>query len=439
MNIVRTIGVIISLCLYGQTNGQKVEDFFKKYAGEIPAKVHYANAANPKNIVLRGVDPTKGIIYAKIEGLGALELELRSLSKQNISYFEFTPWRDPRYAVVNPLLSPQQLAQAKIQKKEKIYLGQVIAQLENENYQLPFVNVLRPTMYKLMLFMSISPQNFPIHGKCLTYVKSLIELEQFGEAFYLLSRLNLSQLDDFGYREFSEAALDLTGKMIRANPKSAKVSLALLRRVNIRDDSGDHEAYLRLADSLRNQGLFTEAIAEYGRLGPLVNKSTASPYKSILRVWPVYCYIKNYELYSKAAAKDKRYNQYASKYFNAALQGLKALDEDPPARQSNEFSLYKLVRALVRVQYARRTEAMGDQEKAEEYYRQSVLEVTEGIVSARVGLDWLPESLLMAGDAYEKLKQYEAAKNVYQQVTRFFPSSKWDSKCRKRLEALPSS
>ena len=429
----------VLFCILVQASGQKAEDFFKKYAGEIDAKVHYANASNPKNIVLRGVDPKKGIIYAKIEGLGALELELRNLKKQNIKAFEFTSWKDPKYSVINPLLSPEQLAKAKIQKREKVYLGQIMNQLENENYQLPLVNAVRPTMYKLMLFMSISPQNFPIHGKCLTYVKSLIELEEFGEAFYLLSRLNLSQLDEFGYREFSEAALDLTGKMIRSNPKSAKVSLALLRRVNIRDDSGDHESYLRLADSLRKQGLYNEAIAEYGRLAPLVNKSSSSPYKTILRLWPVYCYVKNYELYSKAAAKDKRYNEYASKYFNAALQGLKSLDESPPVRQSNEFSLYKLLRALVRVQYARRTEALGEQEKAEEFYRQSVLEVTEGIVSARVGLDWLPESLLMAGDAYEKLKQYEAAKNVYQQVTRFFPSSKWDTQCRKRLESLPSS
>ena len=41
--------------------------------------------------------------------------------------------------------------------------------------------------------------------------------------------------------------------------------------------------------------------------------------------------------------------------------------------------------------------------KSDEYYRQSVLEITEGIVNARVGLEWLPESLMMAADAYEKL------------------------------------
>jgi len=42
----------------------------------------------------------------------------------------------------------------------------------------------------------------------------------------------------------------------------------------------------------------------------------------------------------------------------------------------------------------------------------------------------------MAGDAYEKLEQLEAAKNVYEQVTRFFPGSKWEATSRKRMEAL---
>ena len=94
------------------------------------------------------------------------------------------------------------------------------------------------------------------------------------------------------------------------------------------------------------------------------------------------------------------------------------------------------IRDRVRVQYARRFEASGDDIKAAEFYRQSVEEVTEGIVLARVGLEWLPECLLMAGDAYEKLQQVEAAKNVYEQLTRFFPNSKWETLSRKRLEAL---
>jgi hypothetical protein len=84
--------------------------------------------------------------------------------------------------------------------------------------------------------------------------KGLLGMEQYNEAFYLLSRLNLSRLDGYGYRDFSEAALELCGKMIISNPDSAKASRALLQRISIRDNSADHASYLRLADSLRQQG-----------------------------------------------------------------------------------------------------------------------------------------------------------------------------------------
>jgi TolA-binding protein len=146
-----------------------------------------------------------------------------------------------------------------------------------------------------------------------------------------------------------------------------------------------------------------------------------------------------YELYAPHAASNPQYAAAASKSFNTAAQGLKKLDENPPKRQTNEYSLYKLLRALLRIQYAKRYEAQGSKEQAAEYYRQSVLEVTEGIVMARVGLDWLPESLLMAGGAYEKLNLNEAARNVYRQVGIFYKDSNWAAESKKRIAALPPS
>jgi hypothetical protein len=63
--------------------------------------------------------------------------------------------------------------------------------------------------------------------------------------------------------------------------------------------------------------------------------------------------MKLYEGLCSAAAKDKRYAAAAGKMFNSAVQGLKKLDDQPPARNTNEYSLYKLLRSLLRVQYAR--------------------------------------------------------------------------------------
>jgi hypothetical protein len=44
---------------------------------------------------------------------------------------------------------------------------------------------------------------------------------------------------------------------------------------------------------------------------------------------------------------------------------------------------------------------------------------------------------MMAGDAYEKLKLNEAARNVYKQVNIFYKSTKWESLSEKKLNALP--
>lgn len=388
------------------------EDYFKKYAGKIPVKVKYLKSAVNKPMNLLGIDAARGIVYAEMEGSGRLELELRQLQRQNIEKFEFS-WS----------------------RNAKTYLNY----LANEQYDPRILTALRPEVYKVMLFLDMPFQYLAIHDDCLTYVKGLLGMEQFNEAFYLLSRLNLARLDEYGYRDFSEAALELCGKMIAANPNSAKASQALLKRISIRDNSSDHASYLRLADSMRSQGLYAEAIAEYTRLSPIVAKDPNSPYNKILEIWPVYCYVKLYEIYAPAAAKDKRYAEAAGKMFNSAVQGLKKLDEEPPSRNTNEYSLYKLLRSLIRVQYARQYEARGDEMKSADYYRQSVLEVTEGIVNARIGLDWLPESLMMAGDAYEKLELQEAAKNVYNQVQVFFPKTKWEKISTERLANLPQT
>ena len=386
---------------------QQSPDYFKVHAGELPVKAFYGLKAQPMS--LQQIDPKKGIIYCK-QGGGNIQLELRSLDRQNIKGFVFDWPRNERQAMMN---------------------------LVNEQYDERFLAAVRPVIYKLMRYLEIPNQYFPIHGDCLGYVNALLGMEKFDEAFYVLARINLVKLDEFGFREFSEASLDLAGKMIIADPKSAKTARALLQRVQIRDDSGDHASYLRLANSLKDQGLYTEAISEYARLGPIVRNSVGSPYKTILELWPIYCYIKLYESYMQFAARDKRYATAANKMFNTALQTIKKIDENPPPRQSNEYSLYKLIRSLIRVQYARQYEAASDNAKSADFYRQSVLEVTEGIVNARVGLEWLPESLIMAAEAYENLELNDAARNVYKQVKIFYKSTKWEKISDQKLAGLP--
>ena len=393
----------VSSSLFGQ-------DYFKTYASPngLSVKVYFLNNPKPMQSQLLNVDDTKGTIKTSQS-----EYNLRELKTRNkIDRFEY---------------------QFPIQAQKDL------KKLANEQYDLQTLEDVRPVMYKVFPFHEINPEFLPIHDNCLIYVQALIAMEQFNEALSLLYKLNLKRLDDYEYREFSEAALDLAGKMIATNPKAAPHVRVLLAKVNIRNNGADHEAYKELCDTLRQKKLYQYAIEAYVRLGANLQKTPNSPIRKVVGIWPLYCHLKMYELYAPHAASNPQYATAASKAFNTADQGLKKLDEDPPKRQTNEYSLYKLLRALVRVQYARRYEAQGNKERAEHYYRESVLEVTEGIVMARVGLDWLPESLLMAGSAYEKLNLNEAANNVYKQVSIFYKDSAWATESKKRMAALPPS
>jgi hypothetical protein len=406
LNILRVLPALSTLGTFGLSG----QDYFKKYAPKdgLPVKVYYVNNPKPMETRLLKVDDTKGILKTTQSEYSLRELKTRN----NIDRFVYT-------------FPPQTLQHLKF--------------LTNEQYDDRLLDAIRPVIYKIFPFHEINPEFFSIHDNCLIYVRALIGMEQFNEAFTLLYKLNLKRLDDFKYREFSDAGLELAGKMIAANPKSANHVRTLLTKINIRNNGADQEAYLKLCDSLRRNKLFPNAIEAYTRLGANLQNASNSPLKGIVAIWPIYCHLKLYEAYAPHAASNPQYAKAASQAFNTAAQGLKKLDETPPKRQTNEYSLYKLLRALLRVQYAKRYEAQGDKAKAAEYYRHSVLEVTEGIVMARVGLDWLPESLLMAGGAYEKLNLNDAARNVYGQINIFYKDSAWATESKKRIAALPPS
>ena len=74
--------------------------------------------------------------------------------------------------------------------------------------------------------------------------------------FIYFSRINLNKLDGFGYRDFSEAALDLVGRMIRPTQSLQRLPVHFFRELLYVDNSADHASYLKLRDSLRAQGLY---------------------------------------------------------------------------------------------------------------------------------------------------------------------------------------
>ncbi len=193
------------------------QDYFKTYANPqgLPVKMYFIKVVPGKpdfrKTQLLRVDDTKGTIKLS-EG----DFLLRDLEKQNIKRFEY---EFPRQTLEN------------------------LKKLADEQYDDPKVlAAVRPVMYRVLPFHEINPEFFPIHDNCLIYVQALIAMEQYNEALSLLYKLNLKRLDDYEYREFSEAALDLAGKMIATNPKAAPHVRVLLAKVNIRNNGADHEA-----------------------------------------------------------------------------------------------------------------------------------------------------------------------------------------------------
>ena len=77
------------LCFVLVTSSLFSEDYFRKYTGSIPVKVHYLKSTSTRAMELRGLDTQKGIVYAKMDGGGTIEMELRDLRRQNIDRFEF--------------------------------------------------------------------------------------------------------------------------------------------------------------------------------------------------------------------------------------------------------------------------------------------------------------------------------------------------------------
>ena len=150
-------------------------------------------------------DETKGVIKTTQWEYSLGELKTRN----NIDRFVYT-------------VAPQTLQQLKF--------------LSDEQYEPRLLDAIRPVIYQIFPFHEINPEFLSIHDNCLIYVRALIGMAQFNEALTLIYKLNLKRLDDFEYREFSDSALELAGKMIAANPKSANHVRTLLTKINIRNN-----------------------------------------------------------------------------------------------------------------------------------------------------------------------------------------------------------
>ena len=443
------LAVIGFLCAGSSVLGQQV-DYFKQYGSKsVPVVKQWQGKG--ENLELIGIDPKLGRISCRFPGgRGEVDYQLRGLERQ-VRTFDYIWPKTTRMA---------------------LYYA------SDERYDLITKEVLdsiRPVMYPLFPYLAIPNKHFQIHEQCLTFIKLLIQKKLYSEALIILRYINLASLDRAGYREFSDVALSLVAQVIASDPRYVQYALALLDKVQVRPNNGDDlEALLNLGNALRKNAekssrakQFKQELHQYHYANQVYNRLKSesaglrdlSPVKQQARLWPIYCLYKMH----KAAARntDEASRKYAATQMNSFKVQLDELDGKPPSRSSNEFSLYKLLRAFSDMQDAREATIQSraafaqknaakaaEDEEAEakasleyerhesnrkEKFENAIKEVTEGIVSSRVGLDWLPEALLMAAVGYESIQAKESADNIYRQMQVFYKDTHWAVYANKKL------
>lgn len=475
-------GIFAVVPLLGQQSNP-----FEKFGSKVPVQV--AVGTSTKKMELIKIDPRLGKIYCNLVGVGQVNYELSLLGEPGQPKgFQYT-W-------------PKDVVQALSLAADEQY------------HRIPdtfIAQKMKPVMYPMLHYLEMPNRFFNIHEQCLTYAKLLIAKENYGDALIILNSINLNALEKAGYREFANMALGLIAKVITANlgARYEDFALKLFTKINLRANNGnDHEVCLRLGDSLREnaqkatrerkkithpsnlggrrrvltsadeikkaQILLSREIKQYdsankvyNRLSTIIAPLPNSPIKERARLWPIYCYYNLYGAYDEYAAVDPSkaksksalaWKARGKNYRTNADSFLSEIDKKPPARLSNEYSLYKLLRANKSTIYGNGYSAVAltvegqkakdYQTKAVQYYNEAVTEVTEGIVSSRVGLAWLPEALLIAASGYENLSKSaassakgsptekeqkakeqkahkEAAQNIYRQMQVFYKGQEW--------------
>lgn len=443
---------LVGFLITGSQAVAQQRNYWKEYGNKaVPVEKQWGGRSEKMDLV--GIDPKLGKISCRFPGGGGeVEYLLRGLERQ-VKTFDYI-W---------PKIARQALYYAN-EEQYDILTEDVLAQL-------------RPVMYPLLRYLEIPNKHFKIHEECLTFIKLLIEKKLYSEALPILRTINLASLDRAGYREFSDVTLALVAKSISANPAYAEYAISLLANVQVRPGNGDDlEALLNLGDALRkNAGASSRAknvkleLQQYGYANQVYSRlkeeattlPPSSPVRQQSRLWPVYCYYKMYKAISPY--KDEKSQKYAKTCLDAFDVQLDELNAKPPDRASNEFSLYKLLRAfsnmhkarvatiesrktldLVKAAQAAEDEdalekAKADHERhkndSKEEFENAIKEVTEGIVSSRVGLDWLPEALLMAAVGYESIQAKESADNIYRQMEVFYKDTHWAAYAIKKLSS----
>lgn len=255
------------------------------------------------------------------------------------------------------------------------------------------VEEMREEAYPLMQYITIPTGNINIHQYIERFAYALTNSpENVSEAVAFFNNINLNELPPV----YSQYALQLVDKLVE--DKKDKAALALLDKLPLKGDSSLLPTILKFANQLRKDGNIEQALFLYQRIQQVEGTIEAD----LAQLWIAYC---NVELDRIETAR-------------LFLEQAGELEPSAPG-----FGLASLIRGNIAIVYEQPTEAM----KA----------ISRGVVYTDVSDDWAPELIFKAGSLYEQFKKPDTAREIYDEIMLFYPSTVWAEKSKVQLEGLP--
>ncbi len=255
------------------------------------------------------------------------------------------------------------------------------------------LTILRPEVYPLVKFAEV-PETFrQLHVPVQKLLNTLIRAQQYEEATDLIERIPLDKVSV----EYSVFALQLINGYIAMGDYEAATALA--NRVPLDSNYAKNiSPVMDIAAKLRNAEQYEAAIPLYRSVREVVPAAT----KANLDMWLAYSLV-------------------LANRLNEAVPIIDALNEPEPKERL--FSLYKLLQ--------------GSLEYRKENYPVALDTLTRGFVRAQTSYSWVPEMLYLIGDCYKRSGEFEAARNVWTEISILYPDSPWAPRADSALAKLP--
>jgi len=259
------------------------------------------------------------------------------------------------------------------------------------------IESLRPVFYPLFKYMDLDEEKTNFHPVMELYLDALISAEQYDEAFELIDRVDLGEMPGI----IVSKAFSLAEALSDAGQSDKAIEL-----VNDLPLSAEREEFLpRIMDfaaELRENGELDRALQLYQRVQQI--PGVAVRLEAVL--WSAYGNI----LRGRTATAEIFIDEVGE-----------------VSRDNRIFSLKKLVEGLIYL------------ERDEPDYIRAMQQISQGVIYSDIRYNWMPELLYTAGKCYENLERPQVAREVYGQVTLFYPDSQWADKAGTAVDDLPEA